>query len=163
MVLSSCRVWTSSHALLLQKSWLCWNSVCGGGEGEHRVHERLPIVIPRVPPGPLMRTWCYRNLAAEFYNDGQVVRAEVFGRGCPSPWFVGSLPWRLHWFLPGEGFWSRRKEAAALIPGALVQRVVGEWMCTILIITPADWTANRPIVLAFNFTAYFISHLRLLF
>ncbi len=36
-------------------------------------------------------------------------------------------------------------------------------MCSILIITPADWTANRPIVLACNFTAYFKSHLRPLF
>ncbi len=28
-------------------------------------------------------------------------------------------------------------------------------MCSILIIAPADWTANRPIVLACIFTAYF--------
>ncbi len=36
-------------------------------------------------------------------------------------------------------------------------------MRSILIIAPVDWTANSPIVLACNFTAYFISHLRLLF
>ncbi len=36
-------------------------------------------------------------------------------------------------------------------------------ICSILIIAPVDWTADSPIVLACNFTAYFISHLWLLF
>ncbi len=31
-------------------------------------------------------------------------------------------------------------------------------MCSILTLTPSNWTANRTIVFACNFTAYFISH-----
>ncbi len=36
-------------------------------------------------------------------------------------------------------------------------------MCANLKITPADWTVNRPVVLACYFSAHFMSHLRLLF
>ncbi len=43
--------------------------------------ERLPIHIRSVPLGPSMTIWCYRILATELYNDGQVVETERFTHG----------------------------------------------------------------------------------
>ncbi len=38
---------------------------------------------------------------------------------------MGCLPYRLHWFFPGEGCWGRREEAVTLTPGSVVW---GAWI-----------------------------------
>ncbi len=73
---------------------------------------------------------------------------------CLSSWALVKSPSAFHWRMRRADWltWLTGLETNLLPckPGRPI-------MCSISIIPPVDWTANRPIALACNFTAYFIS------